>query len=86
MHLQNKTDEEKVYFISADDDALAGYVGVSYIIPQQRIALPPLGDQQLTLFAIMPKSSYSLPEDFHFAFTDSATGVVQKNKVRFRGP
>jgi hypothetical protein len=48
--------------------------------------LQPLGDQQLTLFAIMPKSSYSLPEDFHFAFTDSATGVVQKNKVRFRGP
>lgn len=86
MHLQNKTDEEKVYFISAADDALAGYEGVSYIIPQPRIALSPLGDQQLTLFAIMPKSSYSLPEDFHFAFTDSATGVVQKNKVRFRGP
>jgi len=86
MHLQNKTDENKVYFISAADDALAGYEGVSYIIPQPRIALSPLGDQQLTLFAIMPKSSYSLPEDFHFAFTDSATGVVQKNKVRFRGP
>ena len=86
MHLQNKTDEEKVYFISAADDALEGYEGVSYIIPQPRIALQPLGDQQLTLFAIMPKSSYSLPEDFHFAFTDSATGVVQKNKVRFRGP
>ncbi len=86
MHLQNKTDENKVYFISAADDALAGYEGVSYIIPQPRIALPPLGDHQLTVFAIMPKASYSLPEDFHFAFADSATGVVQTTKVRFRGP
>ncbi len=86
MHLQNKTDETQVYFIAPADDALAGYDGVDYIIPQPRIELPPLGDQQLTLFAMMPKSNYSLPEDFHFAFTDSATGVVQKSKVRFRGP
>jgi cytochrome c oxidase accessory protein FixG len=86
MHLQNKTDDEKVYFISEADDALAGFDDVSYIIPQPRIVLPPLGDQQMTLFAIMPESSYSLPVDFHFAITDSATGVVQKNKVRFRGP
>ena len=86
MHLQNKTDDNKVYFITPAEDALAGYEGVSYIIPQPRVALAPLGDQQLTLFAIMPKASYSLPEDFHFAFTDSATGVVQTTKVRFRGP
>lgn len=86
MHLQNKSDDEKVYFISAADDALAGHEGVSYIIPQPRVALGPLSDQQLTVFASMPKSSYSLPEDFSFAFTDSATGVVQKAKVRFRGP
>ncbi len=86
MHLQNKTDDTKVYFITPAEDALEGHEGVSYIIPQPRVQLSPLGDQQLTLFAIMPKSSYSLPEDFSFAFTDSATGVVQKAKVRFRGP
>lgn len=86
MHLQNKSDETKVYFIEAADDALAGHSGAHYIIPQPRVQLDALSDQQLTLFAIMPKSEYSLPEDFHFAFTDSATGVVQKKKVRFRGP
>ncbi len=86
MHLQNKTDKEQVYFIAAADDALQSFEGVTYIIPQPRIVLKPLGDQQLTLFAIMPKASYSLPEDFHFAITDSASGVVQTTKVRFRGP
>jgi len=86
VHLQNKTDEKQVYFIAPAEDALAGYAGVDYIIPQPRVALAPLEDQQLTLFAMMPRSSYSLPEDFRFAVTDSATGVVQKPKVRFRGP
>jgi len=86
MHLQNKTDDSQVYFIAPADEALAGYDGVDYIIPQGRVVLAPLADQQLTLFAMMPKSNYSLPEDFHFAVTDSASGVVQRIKVRFRGP
>ena len=86
LHLQNKTDESKVYFLTSADDALAGIADVSYIIPQPRIALRPLADQQLTLFAAMPKANYTLPLDFHFTVTDSATNVVQNVKVRFRGP
>lgn len=86
MHLQNKTDVSQVYFIDSADGALAEHEGVEYIIPQRRITLPRLGDRQLTLFAMMPKTSYSLSEDFHFAVTDSASGVVQNIKVRFRGP
>ena len=86
MHLQNKTDQRQVYFIAPADDALAGHEGVSYIVPQQRVALDGLKDLRLTMFAMMPHASYTVPEDFHFAFTDSATGVVQQVKVRFRGP
>ena len=86
MHLQNKTDGTKVYFLRPSDDALAGYEGVEYIIPQERVELPGFGDRQLTAFAMMPKKAYTLPEDFHFAFTDSATGITQNIKVRFRGP
>jgi hypothetical protein len=37
-------------------------------------------------WAMMPKTSYSLSEDFHFAVTDSASGAIQNIKVRFRGP
>ena len=86
LHLQNKTDEQKVYFLAPSDDALAGIEGVEYIIPQPRIALSPLSDQQLTVFAAMPKANYTLPMDFHFAITDSATSRTQNVKVRFRGP
>ena len=86
MHLQNKTDTQRVYLIGPADDALQGHEGVDFIIPQTRVVLDGLGDQQLTSFAMMLKSSYSLPEDFHFAFTDSISGVGQRIKVRFRGP
>ena len=75
-----------MYFVGPAEDALTGYEGLDFIIPQERVVLDALSDQQLTVFAMMPKTSYSLPEDFHFAFTDSASGVVQKIKVRFRGP
>jgi cytochrome c oxidase accessory protein FixG len=86
LHLQNKTDAEQVYFIAPADDALAGFEGVEYIIPQDRIQIDRLDARQLTLFAMMSRSSYLLPTDFHFAVTDSSSGVVQKIQVRFRGP
>ena len=86
LHLQNKTDTRRVYLVAPAADALAGHDGVTYIIPQDRVELDGLSDQQLTLFAVMPKSSYTLPEDFNFAFTDSIGGSVQNVKVRFRGP
>ena len=86
MHLQNKTDSDKVYFLAPSEGALAGHEGVEYIIPQDRIELPGFGDRQLTVFAMMPKTEYTLPEEFSFAFTDSASGIIQNIKVRFRGP
>ena len=86
LHLQNKSDISRVYFVAPAADALAGREGVEYIIPQDRVEIDRLGDRQLTLFAMMPKSSYSLPEDFHFAVTDSVSGTVENIKVRFRGP
>jgi cytochrome c oxidase accessory protein FixG len=86
LHLQNKSDRAQVYFVRPSDDALAGYEGVQYIIPQERIELPGFGDRQVTMFAMMPKANYTLPEDFRFAFTDSTSGITQDIKVRFRGP
>jgi len=86
MHLQNKTDQRQIYFVEPAVDALAGHEGVEFIVPQQRVELAGLNSVPLTAFAMMDKSSYTLPEDFHFAFTDSASGDVQNVKVRFRGP
>jgi len=86
LHLQNKSDAERVYFLAPATDALAGHTGVEYIIPQDRVQLERLGDRQLTLFAMMPRSSYTVAQDFHFAVTDSVSGTVENVKVRFRGP
>jgi len=86
LHLQNKTDEPRVYTLAPAADALAGLDGVEWIIPQPRIALDPLGDQQLTLFVTMPRASYAGPTDFHFSLGDSISGVDQRVGVRFRGP
>ncbi len=86
MHLQNKSSQKRVYFVTPETRALATHQGTKFIIPQPRIELAPLADVPLTMFAEMPKESYSLPEDFHFTVTDSASGEVQNIKVRFRGP
>ncbi len=86
MHLQNKSSERRVYFLTTEPGALADKEGVEFIIPQPRIELPPLADVPLTAFAEMPRTSYDLPEDFRFTVTDSGSGEVQNIKVRFRGP
>ena len=75
-----------MYFVGPDASALAGHDGVRYIVPQPRVVLPGLSDVQLTLFAMMPRSSYRAPEDFFIAVTDSASGDVRQVRVRFRGP
>ncbi len=86
FHLQNKTDDEKVYLIAPAAEVFADVEGVEYIIPQPRVALAPLSDQQVTLFASMPREGYVSGRDFIFTVTDSATSVVKNVKVRFRGP
>ena len=86
LHLQNKTDQTRVYRLAPAAGALAGRAGVEYIIPQDRIELPRLSDRQLTAFVAMPMTSYTESQDFAFTVTDSASGIAQDIKVRFRGP
>ncbi len=86
MHLQNKSSVPGVYLVTPEAGALSGSQGVRFIIPQPRIELDALADVPLTMFAEMPKESYSQPEDFYFTVTDSVSGEVQSIKVRFRGP
>ena len=86
LHLQNKTDTERVYRLGASPGTLAGHAGVEYIIPQDRIALPALADRQLTVFVSMPMTSYTESQEFAFTVTDSIGGITQDILVRFRGP
>jgi cytochrome c oxidase accessory protein FixG len=86
FQVQNKTDQSRVYFIRPAEGALAGREGVEYIVPQERIVLDRLSDRQITMFAMMPRTSYKGTEDLMIAVTDSAAGTTQDIKVRFRGP
>ena len=86
LQLQNKSDRRRVYFVAPGGGELTGYDDLEFIIPQPRVEVDALSDQPVTIFATMPRSSYEASGDFHFTFTDSASGLVDAVKVRFRGP
>ncbi len=86
LQLRNKTDATHVYRLTPAPGALAGIAGVEYLIPQDRVELPALADRELAAFVSMPMANYVDTQDFAFTVTDSATGIAQNVKVRFRGP
>jgi hypothetical protein len=57
-----------------------------FIIPQTSVRLGPLADFQLPIFVVVPRTDYTVPADFHFTVTDSASGEARSVGVRFRGP
>ena len=86
MQLENKDDHPHVYFIAPAEGALAAFPDARFIVPQPRVALPGMGGTPLTMFASMPRTSYTGPVDFAFTVRDSASGTVEDVSVRFRGP
>jgi cytochrome c oxidase accessory protein FixG len=86
LQLQNKTDQRRVYFVAPAADGAATMPGIEFIIPQPRIEVDGLSDAPLTIFAMQPRSLYTVSRDFAFTFTDSISGVANDVPVRFRGP
>jgi cytochrome c oxidase accessory protein FixG len=86
LHVQNKSDETRTFYITSGDGAEVLGDEVEFIIPQPAVRLESLSDARVPLFAIMPRDAYDVPLDFHLAVTDSATGTLQRVQVRFRGP
>ena len=86
LHLQNKSDQDHTFFLAPDEDAAQLGAAVGFIIPQPTVRLGGLADIRLPLFATLPLKDYTVPQDFHFTVTDSASGQVERVTLRFRGP
>ncbi len=86
LHLQNKSDAPHTFTITPADDASTLGDSVSFIIPQAKVRIGPLGDQRVPMFVSIPRGAYAGPQDFHITVADSATGKAQLIPVRFRGP
>ena len=86
LHLQNKSDQDHTFLLAPDEDAAQLGAALDFIIPQPTIRLGGLADMRLPLFATLPLKDYTVPQDFHFTVTDSASGQVERVKLRFRGP
>ncbi len=83
LHLQNKTDAAHRYRIEPAPGAPAG---LSFIIPQPELALGPLEDGELPLFATLPRADYTATFDFDLLVTELESGNQRRLALRFRGP
>jgi len=86
IFVQNKSDRERTFLVAPGEDAVALGDRAVFIIPQDRVRLDALGEARLPLFVTVPREDYTVPQEFHFSVTDSATGTVRLVQVRFRGP
>jgi len=86
IFVQNKSDQLRTFLIAPGDDAAVLGDRATFIIPQDRVRLDALGEARLPLFVTVPREDYTVPQEFLFSVTDSATGTVRSVQVRFRGP
>jgi cytochrome c oxidase accessory protein FixG len=86
LHIQNKTNEDRVYSVAAAEDTIAAYPGLEFIFPQSEIDLASFDDAEVPVFVELPRSSYTGSFDFHFIVTDASSGESRRISVRFRGP
>ena len=83
LHLQNKTDGPRVYFVS-----FGGSEGSEpeMLISQSRLALEAFEIANVPIFATLSRSDYLSDFDMEIAVTDSISGEVKPVTFRFRGP
>jgi polyferredoxin len=86
IFVQNKSDQARTFLVAPGEDAAVLGDQAAFIIPQDRVRLEALGEARLPLFVTVPREDYTVPQEFHFSVTDSATGTVRLVQVRFRGP
>jgi len=87
LYVRNKTEEDRTFHVAPGEGSAAALgTNAEFIIPQTSIQVNGLGEARMPVFVTIPQGEYSVPTDFDFAVTDSATGVVRPVTVRFRGP
>ena len=86
LHIQNKTDGDRVYSLAPAPETVAAHPDLRFILPQAEVELETFDDAEVPVFVEMPRSSYTGTFDFDFVVTDASTGELENVTVRFRGP
>ena len=86
LHIQNKTDGERVYSLAAAAESLAAHPELELIIPQSRIRLESFDDTEVPIFADVWRVDYSGGFAIEFEVSDMASGESRRIAVRFLGP
>jgi cytochrome c oxidase accessory protein FixG len=85
LHLENKGDEKRGYFIAPEPGA-ASEPSPEIIIPQNRVELAGMEGAQIPVVARLARAEYKTAFDFNVSVTDSASQDRRIVALRFRGP
>lgn len=86
IHVQNKTEEDRVYRIEPDITDGPGAPAPGILISQGRVRLEGFADATIPVFVTLPRDLYS--ESFPISFTvrDSLSGEARRVEMHFLGP
>ncbi len=86
LHIQNKTGEDRVYFIEPRPGKEAEPFDPEYVTPIKRLEIDSFDDKSIPVFVFVERKKYSDYFPLGIAVTDSATGYEKLMKLKFRGP
>jgi len=86
LHLQNKQDAPRVYFIQPAAVPPAGLPSPQFVLSMNRVVLDAMGETRVAAFATLPRAEYREAFPVTFTVTDSTARTSQDIEVRFLGP
>jgi cytochrome c oxidase accessory protein FixG len=89
LHVQNKSKRDMVLFVESEEERPGNTpetADMHYVIPRKRIAISPLADTKIPLFATLPRASFSEPFEHTILLIDSLSGESRPVALPFRGP
>jgi cytochrome c oxidase accessory protein FixG len=86
LHIQNKSDSERVYTIAVAQETLEAHPDLVFLVPQERVTLESFGDGEFPVFADLDRAAYSAAFPVVFEITDTETGESRLVRLTFRGP
>jgi cytochrome c oxidase accessory protein FixG len=83
LRIQNKTQVDRTYLITVTAD---GQPGVAFILPEPLVRVTALGDEQVPVFARIPREQFTGRFSVAFTARDSTGGAVRSAEATFLGP
>jgi len=83
LRIQNKTPEDRTYRIQVAAESVPD---VEFILPEPTVRVAALGDEQVPVFARIPRDAFPGRFAVRFSIGDSAGGAIREADATFLGP